>query len=296
MRFNRQFSNVLDTNQLRQLVPSAYATQPHESRSSRYTYIPTSEVIDGLVAEGFAPFKAVQSKSRIEGKTEFTKHMIRFRHPDAMQRAGVGDNIPEVVLINSHDGTSAYKLLSGIFRIICTNGMIVCDRNMGELSIHHKGNIVNQVIEGSFEIIGQSNRALETIDTWSGLQLSSGEQTAFAEAAHSLRFADSDGKIDTPITASQLLTPRRIEDRASDGRGFGWTRPAPDLYRTLNVVQENVIRGGLSARNPGDSRSRGRMVTTREVRGIDQDVRLNRALWQLAEKMAELKGVAQIAA
>lgn len=287
MRFNQQFSNILDTNQLRQLVPSAYATRPHESRSSRYTYIPTSEVIDGLIAEGFAPFKAVQSRSRIEGKSEFTKHMIRFRHPDAMMSAS--GNVPEVVLINSHDGTSAYKLLSGIFRMICTNGMIVCEKNLGELSIHHKGNIVNQVIDGSFEIIGQSNKALETVETWSNLQLTAGEQNVFAEAAHSLRFADADGKIETPITAAQLLTPRRREDRAETG-GHGWSRPAPDLYRTLNVVQENVIRGGLSARASGDGRTRGRMVTTREVRGIDQDVRLNRALWQLAERMAELKG------
>jgi len=284
--FNSSFVNVLDASQLRSLVPSAYATAPHASRSSRYAYIPTSEVIDGLMAEGFAPFKAVQSKSRIEGKTEFTKHMIRFRHADAIARAD--GNIPEVVLINSHDGTSAYKLLSGIFRMICTNGLIVCEKNLGELSIHHKGNIVNQVIEGSFEIIGQSQKALGTIENWSALQLTSGEQNAFAEAAHSLRFADSDGKIDTPITAAQLLTPRRMADRSENS---AWTRPAPDLYRTMNVVQENVIRGGLSARAMGDGRTRGRMVTTREVRGIDQDVRLNRALWQLAERMAELKGV-----
>lgn len=289
MRFNQSFSNVLDTNQLRQLVPSAYATQPHESRSARYAYIPTSEVINGLIAEGFAPFKAVQSRSRIEGKTEFTKHMIRFRHPDAMANVSASGNVPEVVLINSHDGTSAYKLLSGIFRMICTNGMIVCEKNMGEISIPHKGNIVHKVIEGSFEIVGQSHRALETIDSWSNLQLTAGEQEAFAGAAHSLRFADADGKIDTPITAAQLLTPRRREDRAETG-GHGWMRPAPDLYRTMNVVQENVIRGGLSARAAGNGRTRGRMVTTREVRGIDQDVWLNRALWQLAEKMAELKG------
>lgn len=288
MRFNSQFSNALTIDALRSIVPSAFATEAHESRSARYTYIPTSEVIEGLMREGFAPFKAVQSRSRIEGKSEFTKHMIRFRHADAMA-IEKGGNVPEVVLINSHDGTSAYKLLSGIFRVICTNGLVVCERNMGELSIHHKGNIVNQVIEGSFEIIGQSRKALGTIDNWSALQLTAGEQNAFAEAAHTLRFADHEGNVETPITASQLLTPRRSADRAENGSS--WSRPAPDLYRTMNVVQENVIKGGLSARNPGTARSRGRMVTTREVKGIDQDVRLNRALWQLAEKMAELKGV-----
>ena len=285
MRFNSQFSNALTIDALRHCVPSAFAAEAHISRSSRYAYIPTSEVIEGLMREGFAPFKAVQSKSRIEGKTEFTKHMIRFRHADAV--AAASGNIPEVVIINSHDGTSAYKLLSGIFRMICTNGLIAWESKQGEISIHHKGNAVNQVIEGSFEIIGQSQKALGTIDNWSALQLTAGEQDVFAEAAHTLRFSDAEGKVETPITASQLLTPRRMADRSDRG---AWSRPAPDLYTTMNVVQENVIRGGLSARQPWDGRSRGRMVTTREVKGIDQDVRLNRALWQLAERMAELKG------
>jgi hypothetical protein len=284
-RFNSQFSNALTVDALRAYVPSAFATEPHSSRSARYTYIPTSEVVAGLTAQGFTPFKAVQSRSRIEGKSEFTKHMIRFRHADAM--ANANGNIPEVVLINSHDGTSAYKLLSGIFRMICTNGLISWDEKFGELSVPHKGNIVDKVIEGSFEIIGQSQKALGTIDAWQQLALTAGEQNAFAEAAHTLRFADAEGKTDTPITASMLLAPRRMADRADDGQS--WSRPAPDLYRTMNVVQENVIKGGLSAvRGVGRERRR---VTTREVRGIDQDVKLNRALWQLAERMAELKGI-----
>ena len=105
MRFNSQFSNALTIDALRSVVPSAFATQPHESRSDRYAYIPTSEVISGLMREGFAPFKAVQSKSRIEGKTEFTKHMIRFRHADAM--AAASGNIPEVVIINRAVGASS---------------------------------------------------------------------------------------------------------------------------------------------------------------------------------------------
>ena len=114
MRFNSQFSNALTIDALRSLIPSAFATKAHSSRSSRYAYIPTSEVLEGLVREGFAPYKAVQSKSRIEGKAEFTKHMIRLRHADAV--AAASGNIPEVVIINSHDGTSAYKLLSGSLR------------------------------------------------------------------------------------------------------------------------------------------------------------------------------------
>lgn len=282
--YNRNRTNAMTIGELRHSVPSAFAIEKHESRSARYTYIPTSEVIDGLMAQGFEPFKATQGNSRIEGKRDFTKHMIRFRHRSSDNIAGT--DVPEVVLINSHDGTSAYKLMAGIFRIVCSNGLVVCSANMGELSVPHKGNIVEKVIEGSFEIIGQSRKALGTIDGWQQLRLTSGEQEAFAEAAHTLRFADSEGEVNTPITASQLLRPRRSEDR---GQAENWNRPAPDLYRTMNVVQENVIKGGLS--NFRRDNTGVRRATTREVKGIDQDVKLNRALWQLAERMAELKGV-----
>jgi hypothetical protein len=102
----------------------------------------------------------------------------------------------------------------------------------------------------------------------------------FAEAAHTVRFADSEGTVDTPITASMLLTPRRRDDAGNN------------LWETFNRVQENAVKGGLRARAERKLGQRfGRMVRTREVKGIDQDVKLNRALWQLAEKMAELKGV-----
>jgi hypothetical protein len=257
------------------------------SRSDRYTYIPTSEIIAAMMKEGFQVFKASQSRSRIEGKSEFTKHMLRFRHADALAELKVGDSIPEVVLVNSHDGTSAYKLSAGIFRLVCSNGLMVADSTVASLAVHHKGNIVQQVLEGSFQIVNGSTKAIEKVETWRELALTAGEQNAFAEAARELRFADSEGTIKTPITAAQLLAPRRNEDRNDN-----WRMPKPDLYTTMNVVQENVIRGGLSGVQIGqDERGRAtrRRVTTRTVTGIDQDVKLNRALWTLAERMAELK-------
>ena len=287
-RFNSGFQEALTIDALRHYVPSAFATGAHESRSHRFAYIETAQVIEGLVAQGLTPFKAVQGKSKIEGKEAFTKHMIRFRYADQIQLNG---NIPEVVLMNAHDGTSAYKLFSGIFRTICTNGMIVFEKNFGELSIPHKGDVVHKVIEGSFEILDHSRKALDTVDRWSNLHLTNGEQDLFAKYAHQLRFADAEGHIATPITPAQLMVPRRSEDRSS-GTGAAWNRPAPDLYTTLNVVQENAIKGGLSARMPNTPQGRGQVRTSRAVNGIDQDVKLNRALWQLAAEMAKLKGEA----
>jgi len=285
MYLNRGSKEPLTIDQIARYAPSAVAVAPHESRSERYTYVPTVEVIQGMQSAGFFPFAATQSRSRDLTRAEFTKHMIRFRRLEDMHRAAiVGDMVPEIVWVNSHDGTSLAELMLGLWRFVCGNGMMVSDSTLASLAVKHTGDIVGQVIEGSLAIAGQSERALSTVQDWSRLQLTSGEQQAFAESAHHLRFADSEGKVSTPITAAQLLAPRRRED---DGA---------DLWRTFNRVQENVVRGGLRARRESTRNEygrlvRGRRVSTREVKGIDQDVKLNRALWQLAEKMAELKAV-----
>lgn len=275
-RANR-IQTPLTLDMVRQYAPSAFATHAHESRSDRYTYIPTINVIEGMIKAGFQPFSASQSRSRIEGKAEFTKHMIRFRHMDLTSPMVVGDIIPEVVLVNSHDGTSAYKLIAGMFRLVCSNGLMVADSTTASVSVMHKGNIVADVIDASNGIITSSQKALNAASAWSNLQLTDGEQSAFAEAAHTVRFADAEGKVTTPITAAQLLRPRRSDDNGAD------------LWKTFNRVQENVIKGGLHGIQRDANGRRLRAVSTRQVKGIDQDVKLNRALWTLAERMAELK-------
>lgn len=77
------------------------------------------------------------------------------------------------------------------------------------------------------------------------------------------------------IRPDQLLHPRRADDQR------------PDLWTTFNVVQENALKGGLVGIG-WDAQGRPHRSRTREVRGIDQDVRLNKALWTLSEHMAKI--------
>src|SRR6187551_3835934 len=128
---------ALAEDQMRSAAPSIFATGKHESRSDRYAYIPTIEVLRGLKKEGFEPFMVAQSRSRVAGKTEYTKHMIRMRH------AGLTSTKPEaneIILINSHDGASSYQMLAGVFRFVCCNGLVVGDV-ANDIRIPHKGNI-----------------------------------------------------------------------------------------------------------------------------------------------------------
>jgi len=108
----------LAEDQMRLAAPSVFASGKHVSRSERYAYIPTIEVLRGLQKEGFQPFMVAQRKSRTEGKAEFTKHMIRMRHAGQVEARGEAN---EIILINSHDGASSYQMLAGPFRL-CTSG------------------------------------------------------------------------------------------------------------------------------------------------------------------------------
>lgn len=256
----------LSNEQIARYAPSVFAVEAHETRSERYTYIPTVDVLDGLRAEGFEPMAVGQTRCRDESKRDFTKHMLRFRHAGGSM-INVGDEVAELVLVNSHDGASAYSLTGGIYRLICSNGMVVGDQSC-EVKVRHSGNVIDNVIEGSFQVIEDLKQIAPVINEWKNTQLSIPEAQIYAEAALGLRWEE--GK--APIRADQLLGVRRYEDRGSD------------LWRVFNRAQENVIRGGLRGRG-----ATGKRTSTREVASVTENIRLNKALWSLTQRMSELK-------
>lgn len=252
----------LNNDQLYRAAPSVFAGGKHSSRSERYTYIPTIQVIDGLRSEGFLPFSVCQSKSRIEGKAEFTKHMIRLRRQDQI----LAPEANEIVLCNSHDGTSSYQMLCGLFRFVCANGLLIGDK-VEDIRVQHRGNIVDNVIDAAYTIVDKFTIADESMNTMKDIQLTKPEQEVLANAALALKYGE-----EAPITPRQILLPRRFDDDKDD------------LWTTFNTVQENLIRGGQRGHA-----SSGKRLTTRPVQSIDNNVKLNRALWILADEMARLK-------
>jgi hypothetical protein len=256
---------VLDDDRLRRAVPSVFATSPWGAMSGRYRMVPTIDVVGMLRDKGFLPVRAEQSRTRIPGKGDFTRHMIRFRHADFLSPLAVGAEVPELVLVNSHDGTSAYKFLAGIFRLVCSNGMIVQSSDHGSISVRHSGgpDFRDRVIDATFRIMDEAPRTLAKIDAWKRIDLTPPQREAFAAAALEL-------KANRAITPAQLLSPRRPEDRRTD------------LWTTASVVQEHLLRGGDRGRA-----ATGRRTTTRPVKSVGEDLRLNRALWTLTERLAE---------
>lgn len=268
-RYNQ--GRPISNDEMRHYAPSIFASVAHHSRSERFVPIPTIEMVEALQGEGWVPVMAGQSIARLADKQNFTKHMVRFRRVD--RELATHGSIVELVLRNGNDGTSAYKLDAGVFRIACLNGLVAKSEDYGSINIRHTGHARDKVIEGSYEVLKNAERIMAAPQDWSQIELNREEQMILAESAHLLRFdRDEAGNASTNVRAEQLLVPRRSEDNLRN------------LWATFNVVQENAVRGGLTART--DS---GRRSSTREVRGIDQNVKLNMALWALTEQMAKLK-------
>ncbi|MEY0882594.1 DUF932 domain-containing protein, partial [Providencia stuartii] len=139
----------LTIEELFRTVPSVFSEEKHESRSERYSYIPTITLLDSLQKEGFYPFFACQTRVRDDSRRDHTKHLLRLRRHDQI----TGSQVPEIILLNSHDGSSSYQMLPGFFRAICCNGL-VCGDTFAEVRVPHKGDVVNKVIEGAYEVLG----------------------------------------------------------------------------------------------------------------------------------------------
>jgi len=210
----------LTDDQIHRVAPSIFADAPHESRSQRYAYIPTAAVLAELRKEGFQPFMVTQTRVRDEGKREHTKHMLRLRH--ASQINGAEAN--EIVLLNSHDGTSSYQMLAGMFRFVCSNGL-VCGDTVADVRVPHKGDVSGHVIEGAYEVLRGFDRVKDSRDAMRAITLDEGEAEVFARAALALKYDPTDNK-PAPITESQILMPRRFDDRR------------PDLWSVFNRTQE----------------------------------------------------------
>jgi Domain of unknown function (DUF932) len=129
---------AISDEELRRVAPSIFASQPIEGVSDRYSFLPTCSILRGMRENGWVPVRAEQQSVRTEARRGFQKHLIRFARAEHLQTWEKNQVRPEVVLLNSHDKRSAYQLHCGLFRLLCSNGMVVADARLsisgGELT------------------------------------------------------------------------------------------------------------------------------------------------------------------
>jgi hypothetical protein len=183
------FAGALSLEAVRQRAPAVFASSAHERMSSRYTFIPTERVLSGLMQAGFVPVDARQTAAR-RASPIHARHVVRLRR--RFETVQLRDSVPEVVFLNSHDGTSAYQLRLGIFRVVCTNGLIVSRGAFPAYCVSHRGNVVDDVIAGALETSERFGSLADQVERMERRTMFKDEQIAFARRALALRFPDPD--------------------------------------------------------------------------------------------------------
>jgi len=252
------FQSTLSPEALRARVPAVFAPGAHERTSSSYTFISSERVLSALNGAGFQPVEARQA-ARARSPLH-ARHLIRLRR--RCESIQLRDSIPEILFLNSHDGTSSYQLRVGLFRVACTNGLVVSMGVFPVWRIAHRGDVLQDVVCAALRISERFEQLACAVERMERTTLDTSQRFELAAQALALRFpTDPPGAMEP----SQLLVPRRAQDVGND------------LWRTFNVVQENVLRGGLVRRSASN-----RVTRTRGIRAIREDVRLNSALWEMA--------------
>jgi len=264
-------------------APSIMADHADPGVSRQYKQVRTIDVVDLMRGEGWMPVRARQLNVRKDERVGFCKHEIRFQREGDTSLSKMGDETIQAVLTNSHDRSSVFHFMLGVFRLACSNGLVVAQGMFNEIKVRHVGfdpaeigDAARRMAEGGQLVAGHIGAMREAI-------LNRDEQMALAKSASVLLFDPAkleDGSVD--FHEENLLTPRREADKGDD------------LWRTFNRVQENVTRGGLRYHRvtPSDAfvgAAHAARARTHAIKSIDRDIRLNQALWTLAEEMLKIK-------
>jgi len=267
-------NNPLTRDQVAAYIPAVNALSPHMSRSERYAHVTTMDVVDAVMSKGLQPYSVSAAKTRKEDRRGYQKHMLRFRMPGADV---VGKGAPEVVIVNSHDGTSSFQVYMGMIVFACANGLVIGSRWQSHSIGHRGGDIVPRVIDAAYTVVDDFAKLAPRVADMQRVQLTMDQASDFATRAHALRFGpvtDDDKRLLPSPQA--LLKPRRFEDANMS------------LWSVYNRVQENVIAGGVRSKHlipQAGGWNKVRRSSTRPIGTIDAQVKVNRSLWDMAEDL-----------
>ena len=264
--------DYMTKEQLKEVCPLAFAQAPtNPDVSGKYLFVNTETIVDDLDKLGWKPVQAAQRKGR--GKsTIFSKHMVAFQNPDIKITGKDGDDsFPRIIMTNSHDGMQAFKFSVGIFRLVCSNGLVVADEQFSEFKIKHKGytfgelrGVVNQAVAdlpNKVQVLNDMKKRVLTQDEKNKLALDAmliraGIEPG-SEKAKKFNYDDE--------TIEDILDPKRDEDKGDD------------LWRVFNVVQEKITQGDFHAALTG-----AKVRKVRKIKSFEKDLKVNKELFKLA--------------
>jgi hypothetical protein len=260
---------ALTIDQIKENAPQVFAATPKPGVSERYSFLPTSRIIEDMDRLGWKVNQAKSNRSRTSANAEFGNHIVKFFHPDVYMKDQDGnvEAYVNIVVMNNHMGTGSFKFEMGIFRLVCENGLIIKDKDFGGFNMRHSGYSFEQLQETLNTAMTRLPEVVGKINSYNQIIMSKEAQKAFAQQAFALR-SYQDRQL-TEIELEEFLAPRRKQDEGDS------------LWVVLNRIQESVLKGGYSITNKKDKIRRAK-----SIKNIQQDIKLNQQVWELAGTFA----------
>lgn len=252
----------LTKEEIQEQAPAVASTQAASNVSDKYVHVPTMELVDDMAKLGWGVSDVKQVGSK-KGLNKFKKHLVTFRNESIVIKGDDGETVyPQILLTNSHDGLSSFQFRAGLFRLVCSNGLVIATEDFGQMRIRHKGYSFQELKKTVMELVEELPVTVETLNKFREVVLSDEQKHELAMKAIGIRFGENGAEVDV----QEILKPTRKEDEGSD------------LWTVFNVIQEKMVRGKFKYKT-----IKGRNKTARTIKNFNRDVKLNEELYQLAE-------------
>ena len=256
--------DFIDKSEIKNRANSIFTTTGSPSTSDKYAHILTEKIIDDMELLGWGVVDAKQVKAC--KSVGFQKHLVVFRNSEIVIDGADGDTVfPQILLTNSHDGKNAFTFTAGLFRMICENGLVVCNQEFENLKIRHYGYDFEELEKTINAMVEKLPLTVESMNRFKTTVLNSNQMLDFAKRALNSRFTDSELEHIT-IDLNDLLTPSREEDKGND------------MWSVFNTVQEKLTHGLFNYGYGSKNRK------ARKIKNFNKDMELNNKLYQLANE------------
>jgi hypothetical protein len=247
---------TLSLDQIRESAPAIFTTDRSPKVSPRYSFVPTIEILDKFLDNGWRVTNASQ-----RGRDPHGRHFIRL---GLNELPAVGDCLPELLISNSHDGSTPFNLRTGLHRLVCSNGLTVPTALSHNFATRHLKFSVEEVKQVTDEFAKKLPYISEKVKLMSEKALSWKEQCDYVDQAKIIRWGSKDS---SPFLKHfEVLKPLRDEDSE------------PTLWNIFNIVQEKFVRGGISLTNLD-----GKIRKSSNIKNFERVNQINTQLWELAE-------------
>lgn len=251
-------------------VPSIGASAPAEVVSKKYSFLPSTRIIEDMssLGWGLTQVKGIKSGMKNKYRKEHGRHFLIFQNEEIkIVKDDETEAIPQIIIENNSMGTGRLKINIGIFRLVCENGLVIAEKNLGEYKMRHLGYSYEDLQELVGRIVADLPKAVSKINTFTAKEMTQEEMTKFASEAIKVRLGEE--RVATSEEIAELLKPRRTADEGNN------------LWVVFNRVQESVMRGGGMFVD-----SKGKMRKMKASTNIMVEAKQNKELWELAEAYA----------